>query len=64
MQAYNYANFPPSTDEEDFASFPNVLKAGQRAPDGALTDAASGAAVRLSDYWKTGALVIEFGSIT
>ncbi len=64
MQNYNYPNFPPVTDEDDFASFPNILKVGQRAPDGELVDAASGDASRLSDYWKRGALVVEFGSIT
>jgi hypothetical protein len=64
MNEYNYQSFPIDVDAEAFAAFPDVLKAGQPAPDGELTDAHSGETVRLSDLWKRDALVIEFGSFT
>ena len=60
----NYVDFPLDGDGEDFANFPDVIKVGQQAPDGELIDASDGSTVRLSDYWKKGVLVIEFGSIT
>lgn len=61
---YNYAGFPLDMDGIDFATFPSVLKVGERAPNGELVDAATGEAVKLSHYWRSGPLVIEFGSIT
>jgi hypothetical protein len=41
-----------------------VLPAGSRAPDVAVTVAASSEPARLSDYWLDADLVIEFGSLT
>jgi hypothetical protein len=64
MAEYNYPNFPLDMCQEDFARFAQVLKAGDRAPDGELTDLATGRRVRLSSYWNQGPLVIEFGSLT
>ncbi len=64
MSIYNYPVFPLDLDMPDFRVFPEVLKVGQRAPNGELIDAASGTAVKLSSYWRSGPLVIEFGSIT
>ena len=64
MSIYNYPVFPLDLDMPDFRVFPEVLKVGQRAPNGELIDAASGRAVKLSSYWRSGPLVIEFGSIT
>ena len=64
MTDYNYPSFPLEMDGDDFANFPNVLKVGGPAPDGELTNASDGSRVRLSDYWRNGPLVIEFGSIT
>jgi hypothetical protein len=49
---------------EDFHRFPEVLNVGQSSPDGELIDAGDASVVRLSDYWSSGPLVIEFGSIT
>ncbi len=63
-EQYNYANFPLDMQEADFSAFPNILHAGTDAPDGVLVNAATGAEARLSDYWSTGLLVIEFGSAT
>jgi len=64
MSDYNYPGFPLEMDGDDFANFPRVLKIGGQAPDGELVDASDGRHVRLSDYWRTGPLVMEFGSIT
>ena len=64
MGEYNYPSFPLDMCMEDFHRFPEVLKVGQAAPDGDLIDAADGSVVRLSDRWISGAVVIEFGSIT
>jgi hypothetical protein len=64
MSDYNYKNFPIDLDAEVFAAFPDLLKAGQPAPDGELRDAHTVETVRLSDLWKRDTLVIEFGSFT
>ncbi len=64
MSEYNYASFPLTMSDEDFARFPGLMKAGQPALDGELVNAADGGTVKLSDYWSEGPLVMEFGSIT
>ena len=64
MSDYNYANFPLDLEMPTFDAWMGGVRAGEKAPDGVLTDAASGDAVRLSDVWKRGTLVIEFGSLT
>jgi hypothetical protein len=64
MTNYNYANFPLDMDQVDFEAFPGVLTVGGRAPSGDVIDAATGTAVRLSSFWRSGPCVIEFGSIT
>jgi len=64
MSDYNYPNFPLDMDGAVFAAFANRLHAGERAPDGEVTDAATGERTSLSSYWAKGPLVIEFGSIT
>jgi hypothetical protein len=61
---YNYEFFPLDMDMPDFQAFPSVLTVGDRAPAGELVDAATGETVKLSSYWRSGPLVIEFGSIT
>ncbi len=60
---YNRAHFPLDLDESLFTGFKACLKAGERAPDGHLVDAADGSAVRLSKLWRD-PLIIEFGSFT
>ncbi|HAL47593.1 MAG: hypothetical protein FI707_06020 [SAR202 cluster bacterium] len=62
--AYNYEIFPLDMTDDEFTAFPDVLKTGAKAPDGVLIDVATGESVRLSDYWKNGPVLIEFGSIT
>lgn len=63
-RVYNYANFPIDMDMVDFEAFPDALRAGERAPAGELVDAATGKTVALSSLWRSGPLVMEFGSIT
>ena len=41
-----------------------ALKAGDRAPNGTLIDAADGTETKLSRWWRKGPLLIEFGSIS
>ncbi len=64
MDDYNRAHFPEDLDEALFAAFKDCLKAGDRAPTGPLTDAASGETVELRSLWRGAPLVIEFGSFT
>lgn len=67
MAAYNYEQFDlyveSGLDAEEFGRFPNMLHAGERAPDGDLT-ALDGSDVRLSGLWQRRGVVIEFGSFT
>jgi hypothetical protein len=67
VSAYNYERFDAYVDaggdEQEFGSFPNMLHAGERAPDGELLELA-GTTVRLSDLWRRRGLVLEFGSYT
>jgi hypothetical protein len=65
--AYNYERFDEyvesGVDEREFGAFPNMLHAGERAPDGELT-VLDGERVRLSELWGTRGVVLEFGSFT
>lgn len=67
MGAYNYEQFDvyveTGEDEREFGRFPNMLHAGERAPDGDLT-ALDGSHVRLSELWRRRGVVLEFGSFT
>ena len=64
MSEYNYTSFPLDMEMPDFERFPEVSRAGSKAPDGELVDARSGETVRLSALWRKGPLILEFGSIT
>ena len=65
--AYNYERFDAyvetGVDEAEFGGFPNLLHAGERAPDGELT-LLDGERVRLSELWRESGVVLEFGSFT
>lgn len=62
---YNYSSFPLDMDMPYFMGFrEDAPSPGESAPDGELTNAATGERVILSELWKKGHLVIEFGSIT
>ena len=67
MDGYNYERFDAyvesGEDAREFAAFPNMLLAGERAPDGELI-LLDGARVRLSELWRQQGLVLEFGSFT
>ena len=67
MAGYNYERFDlyveDGQDELEFGAFPNMLHAGERAPDGELT-LLDGERVRLSELWRRRGLVLEFGSFT
>lgn len=60
IEQYNYSDFVGS----DFVPFRTHLPVGSSAPDfqAALLD--TGQPVRLSEFWKKGDLLIEFGSLT
>lgn len=65
--AYNYERFDlyveSGEDEREFGAFPNMLHAGERAPDGEL-QTLEGERVRLSELWRRSGVVLEFGSFT
>ena len=67
MTAYNYEHFDAyvesGQDEREIGAFPNMLHAGERAPDGELSRL-DGERVRLSELWRQQGLVLEFGSFT
>lgn len=64
---YNYERFDAyveaGEDALEFGAFPNMLHAGERAPDGRLT-VLGGGVVTLSELWQTRGVVLEFGSFT
>jgi len=62
-EEYNYAHFLEVGGPE-FAAFPTFLRVGEAAPDGEVTRLDDRARVRLSEYWRSTPLVIEFGSVT
>jgi len=65
--AYNYERFDEyvesGVDEREFGAFPNLLHAGEQAPDGELM-VLDGEPVRLSELWRERGIVLEFGSFT
>jgi hypothetical protein len=67
VSSYNYERFDAyvenGDEEREFAAFPNVLHAGERAPDGELA-LLDGERMRLSELWSERAVVLEFGSFT
>lgn len=58
---YNYRIF---NGQGDFEQFGTICPVGTSAPDFAAIQLETGQAVRLSDYWRQGDLVVEFGSFT
>lgn len=60
IDTYNYGDFVGS----DFLPFRTHLPVGSSAPDFQAILLATGQPVRLSDYWKKGDLLVEFGSLT
>ena len=68
MAGYNYERFDAyvesGQDAREFGAFPNMLHAGERAPDGDLTLLDDGERLRLSELWQRRGVVLEFGSFT
>jgi hypothetical protein len=65
---YNYARFDDyvehGDEQREFAAFPDLLHAGDPAPDISGTLLAGGEAVALSSIWQQRTVVVEFGSFT
>ena len=64
MSDYNYVHFDMQAERPKFEGFSGNLHVGERAPDFALEDLATGATVRIRDLWSEGLVVAEFGSFT
>lgn len=60
---YNYHHFHHINDPA-FEAFRSHLPVGSTAPDGVLTRLDDGARVTLQEYFRSGPVVIEFGSLT
>jgi hypothetical protein len=60
IEEYNYSDFVGS----EFLPFRTHLPVGSAAPDFQATLLEPERPVQLSDYWKKGDLLIEFGSLT
>lgn len=61
IEEYNYSVFVGS---EQFMAFRTLLPVGSSAPDFQATLLETGKTVRLSEYWKKGDVLMEFGSLT
>lgn len=65
---YNYERFDEyvhsGLEEREFAAFPEVLHAGDPAPEVTGELLASGEVVKLSEVWARRTVVVEFGSFT
>jgi hypothetical protein len=60
IERYNYSDFVGS----DFLPFRTHLPVGSSAPDFEAKLLENGEQVKLSEYWKNGDVLIEFGSLT
>jgi hypothetical protein len=60
IETYNYSDFVGS----DFLPFRTHLPVGSAAPDFEAKLLENGERVKLSEYWKSGDVLIEFGSLT
>jgi hypothetical protein len=61
LEAYNYTKFMGG---DSFLAFRTLLPVGSSAPDFQALLLDTGQPVHLSDYWRKGDLLIEFGSLT
>ncbi len=62
VEQYNYASF--GSGGSDFLAFRTKLQVGASAPDFTATSLETGQPVQLSEFWRDGDLIIEFGSLT
>ncbi len=58
---YNYSVFVGS---EEFLAFRTLLPVGSSAPDFQAQLLDTGQSVKLSEFWKSGDVLLEFGSFT
>lgn len=61
IENYNYSVFVGS---EEFMAFRTLLPVGSSAPDFQAHLLDTGQQVKLSEYWRTGDVLLEFGSLT
>ena len=61
IETYNHAEF---IGDSDLLAFRNHPQVGSKAPDFTATLLDTGQPVQLSDYWRRGDVLMEFGSIT
>lgn len=61
VEAYNYEEF---VGGDSFLAFRTLLPVGSPAPDFQASLLDSGKPVQISEYWKKGDVLIEFGSLT
>lgn len=64
MSEYNYEDFIMANEAEPFEVFPKRLHVGEKAPNFALEDLATGQLVELKHLWRKQSVVMEFGSFT
>lgn len=68
LASYNYAHFDEHIAEGGeraaASAFRDSFRAGERAEDFGLVRLDDGTEVKLSDYWRSKPLVMEFGSFT
>lgn len=68
MNDYNYPTFDgyvaSGADRYEFGAWPDLLHAGEPAPEIAGTLLDSGEPLALSSLWKRQTVVVEFGSFT
>ena len=61
IEQYNYSEFVGSTE---FLAFRSICQVGTSAPDFETQRLDDNQRVMLSEYWKKGDIVLEFGSLT
>lgn len=68
MSDYNYATFDgyvaSGAEQREFGAWPDLLHAGQPAPEIAGTLLEDDTSLALSSVWKRRTVVVEFGSFT
>jgi hypothetical protein len=67
-EGYNYERFDDYVahggEQAEFAAFPNLLHAGDPAPEITGVLLADGERITLSSIWRKRTVVVEFGSFT
>jgi hypothetical protein len=68
VTGYNYETFDgylaSGAEEREFTAWPDLLHAGEPAPEIAGTLLDDGEQIALSSVWKRRTVVVEFGSFT